>query len=83
MNLEDIVQKFIEGQSLTLRERKFLILSLTTEKTDMARFRVSEAEKMLLKKAAARSGLNLSEYLRSLTIGQLIIPLMNGDQNDD
>ena len=83
MNLEDIVQKFIEGQSLTLRERKFLILSLTTEKTDMARFRVSEAEKMLLKKAAARSGLNLSEYLRSVTIGQLIIPLMNGDQNDD
>ena len=83
MNLESVVQKYVDGQALTPGERKILILSLNTEKTNVARFRVSEAEKLLLQKAAAQAGLNLSEYLRGVTVGKVIVPLMNGRQNDE
>jgi hypothetical protein len=81
MDLETVVQKFVDGEELSISERKYLLLSLTSDKSETVRFRVSKAEKLLLVQEARRSGFNLSEYLRSLTIKQLVIPLMTGDQD--
>jgi Mobilization protein NikA len=82
MDLESIIQRFVDGEKLSVGERKFLLLSLTAGKEEMTRFRVSKAEKMLLVYEAKRSGATLSDYLRNLTIGQIKNSLMNGDQDD-
>ena len=81
MDLETIVQRFVDGEELSVGERKFLLLSLAADKEETARFRVSKAEKLLLVQEAKRSGFNLSEYLRNLTIRKIAIPLMTGDQD--
>ena len=81
MDLESIVQRFVDGEELSVRERKFLFLSLTADKTETARFRVSKAEKLLLMQEARRYGFNLSEYLRNLTIKQMANSLTSGDQD--
>jgi len=80
MDLETIVRKFVDGEELSVAERKYLLLSLTSDKTETVRFRVSKAEKLLLVQEARRSGYNLSEYLRNLTIKKFSIPLMTDDQ---
>ena len=82
MNVENIIQRFVDGGELTLGERKFLLLSLTASKTEIARFRVSKAEKQLLVYKAEHAGISLSEYLRNLTIREMIVPLLNGNQDD-
>ena len=79
MDLETIIQKFVDGEELSIGERKYLLLSLASDKTETARFRVSKAEKLLLVQEARRAGFNLSEYLRNLTIRKIAIPLMTGE----
>jgi len=82
MDLEILVEKFVDGEKLSRSERKFLLLSLNTEKTEVARFRVSKAEKMLLRREAQRNGLSLSDYLRNLTVRQTAVSLLSEHRNE-
>jgi hypothetical protein len=82
MELEGIIQRFIDGEDLSVGELKVLKLSLSAGKEERVHFRVSNAEKMFLMRKAKQAGLSLSEYLRILTIKQMINPLPNETGDD-
>lgn len=71
MDLEKIIQKYVTGQELTPEERRYLVLALQADKDEVVRFRVSQAEKLLILIAAEQAGLSMSEFLRQLTIRYL------------
>lgn len=68
VDLEKIIRKYVTGQELTPEEHRFLVLALQADKDEVVRFRVSQAERLLILIEAEQAGLNISEYLRRLTI---------------
>lgn len=73
MDLEQIVEKYLEGRYLSPQEHRFLALALDADKDEVARFRVSKAEKLLIKCEADKAGLSMSEYLRKITVKRFSI----------
>lgn len=68
MDLERIIEKYVDGQVLSPEESRFLTLALDADKEEVARFRVSKAEKLFIMLEAKKTGLSMSEYLRKITV---------------
>ncbi|MCD4674319.1 MAG: hypothetical protein K8R77_16780 [Anaerolineaceae bacterium] len=79
MNLEFVIQKYVDGQDLTSGERRFLMLAMNADKVEVARFRISKAEKLLIKCEAEQEGLSFSEHLRNLTVKRKSLSPTNGN----